>query len=207
MVHPSQSAFIKDRFIEDNFRFVQASARLLHAGKFPRLLIKVNISRAFDSVAWPFLHGILQNIRFTRVWRDWISTQLSTASTRLVMNGVPGDKISHARGLRQGDMLSPFLFLLVMVVLSALIRKVDEWSLFSPLSMQVILFRASLYTDDLIMFISPVPQDLQRAKEIFNTFQNLSGLGCNMQKSQLAPIRCNEGHLHLATSLFPCQIT
>jgi hypothetical protein len=74
-----------------------------------------------------------------------------------MINSVPGEKICHARGLCQGDPLSPFLFLLVMEVLSALIKRADDWSLLSPLGVRAIPFRASLYANDLIMLLSLVP--------------------------------------------------
>jgi hypothetical protein len=55
MVHHSQNTFIKGHFIQDNFKFVQSSARLLHAKKKPCLPLKVDITRAFDSVVWPLI--------------------------------------------------------------------------------------------------------------------------------------------------------
>jgi hypothetical protein len=55
LVHVSQSVFIKGRFIQDNFKLVQASAKVLHAWKVACLLLKVDIARAFDSISWPFL--------------------------------------------------------------------------------------------------------------------------------------------------------
>jgi hypothetical protein len=59
LVHPSQSAFIKHRFIQDNFKFVQASAKLLHARKWSSLLLKIDIACDFDLVAWSFLLKII----------------------------------------------------------------------------------------------------------------------------------------------------
>jgi hypothetical protein len=81
LVHRSQSAFIKGRYIQDNFWFTKASTKLLNTNKRSCLLLKINISRAFDSVAWPFLLEILRNIGFATFWCDWISVLLSTAST------------------------------------------------------------------------------------------------------------------------------
>lgn len=114
IVAPNQSAFIKDRSIHDNFRSVQLACRWLHAKKFPSVLLKVDIAKAFDYVAWPFLIEVLQHIGFPRHWTNWISILLSTASTRVLLNGRPGDRITHARGLRQGDPISPMLFIIVM---------------------------------------------------------------------------------------------
>lgn len=70
MVAINQSAFIKGRSIHDNFRTVQLACRWLHSKKFPSLLLKVDIAKAFDSVGWPFLLEVLEHLGFPRRWRD-----------------------------------------------------------------------------------------------------------------------------------------
>jgi hypothetical protein len=64
IVAPNQSAFIKDRSIHDNFRAVQLACRWLHSRRVPAVLLKIDIAKAFDSVAWPFLLEVLQHIGF-----------------------------------------------------------------------------------------------------------------------------------------------
>jgi hypothetical protein len=88
----------------------------------------------------------------------------------------------------EGDPLSPFLFLLVIEVLSALVQRVDAWALPQSLGAPRILHRASFYADDVIMFIKPAVQDIQTIKVIFDVFLGASGLGCNLAESQYAPI-------------------
>jgi hypothetical protein len=99
MVALNQSAFIKGRAIHDNFKTIQLACRWLHSKNFPSVLLKVDIAKAFDSVSWPFLIEVLQHIDFSRRWTDWISILLSTASTRVLMNGRPGQRIMHMREL------------------------------------------------------------------------------------------------------------
>jgi hypothetical protein len=77
LVHPTQSAFIKGRFIQDNFKLVQASPKALHARRQPSILLKVDIARAFDSVAWSFLIAILLHTGFPSKWLEWTSALLS----------------------------------------------------------------------------------------------------------------------------------
>jgi hypothetical protein len=64
MVSPNQSAFIKKRFIQDNFMLVQQTVRYLHYQKQPRILLKLDITKAFDSVSWSFLMEILYKMGF-----------------------------------------------------------------------------------------------------------------------------------------------
>jgi hypothetical protein len=89
------------------------------------VLLKIDLAKAFDSVAWTFLLEVLEHAGFPARWRDWISAMLYTASTQVLVNGRPGDRIRHARGLRQGDPLSPLMFVIVMEVLNALISEAD----------------------------------------------------------------------------------
>jgi len=78
---------------------VQLACRWLHCRKFPAVLLKVDIAKAFDSVAWPFLIEVMQHTGFPRRWINWICILLSTASTKVLVYGTAGRRISHARGL------------------------------------------------------------------------------------------------------------
>jgi hypothetical protein len=98
MVSINQSAFIKGRSIQNNFLLVQQIA--LHSKKEPHILIKLDISKAFDSVSWSFLLDLMQHLGFGHNWCNLISLLLSTSSTRILVNGEPGDHILHRRGLR-----------------------------------------------------------------------------------------------------------
>ncbi|XP_066323862.1 uncharacterized protein [Miscanthus floridulus] len=126
------------------------------------MLLKVDLAKAFDTVAWPFLLEVLDHIGFPLRWRDWISTMLGTVSTKVLVNGRPGRRICHARGLRQGDPLSPFLFVIVMEVLNALIAEADRRALLTTLPGNAIKYRASIYADDLGLQGSPVATNLDK---------------------------------------------
>jgi hypothetical protein len=77
---------------------------------------------------------VLQHLGFRQIWRDIISGLLASSSTQVLVNGIPGERIVHRRGLRQGDPLSPMLFILVMDVLSHMVAKAAELELLQPLS-------------------------------------------------------------------------
>jgi hypothetical protein len=126
LVLPNRSAFIRGRVIHDNFRSVQSSIKLLHVRKTPCILLKVVITKAFDTMNWLFLLSLLRHLGFSQRWTKWISLVLSSTSTKIILNGMPGRHICHKRELHQGDLLSPLLFVLAMEVLNALFRCAEE---------------------------------------------------------------------------------
>lgn len=83
LVATNHSAFIKGRNIQDRFLFVQQMVKSLHRKKEDHILLKLDISKAFDSVSWSFLLEILQHVGFGHRWCDLLSLILSTSSTRL----------------------------------------------------------------------------------------------------------------------------
>jgi hypothetical protein len=179
---------------------------MLHTRKKPSLLLKIDIAHTFNSVAWPFLLELLQHLGFSSWWRELVPILLSSASTKVLLHGVPGDQIYHMWGFRQGNLLSPMMFLLFMEALNGLIRKAEEWSLFNPLEVQAIAHRASFYADDLEWFVVPDQQDLKLVRSILDVFERASGMGCNMGKCQIAPIRCDAEQVTNVLAVFPCSL-
>jgi hypothetical protein len=183
MVSPNQSAFIKGRFIHDNFMLVQQTSRLLHQHKKVNLLFKLDITKAFDSVSWPFLIDVMKHLGFGQIWRDIICGLLSSSSTQVLLNGFPGKCITHRRGLRQGDPLSPMLFILVMDILGLLSSRA-EVGLLHPLSRTQRLHRKCM----LMMWHCSCPlraDDISVTLEILRLFGASSGLQNNENKSNV----------------------
>jgi hypothetical protein len=98
------------------------------------------------------------------------------------------------------------IFLRVMEVLNALVRRADGWALLHGLGHRLISHRAVFYVDGMVLFIKAEASDILVTWEIFKLFEGASGLGCNMSKTQLAPIRCTADEVETAISLLSCQL-
>jgi len=185
-----QSAFIKGRNIHDNFMFVRNLTRRLHRSRSPTLLMKLDISKAFDSVRWDYLLTLLQKRGFPSRWMNWIASILATSTSRVLLNGIPLDPISHGRGLRQGDPLSPLLFVLAIDPLPRLLSVATELGLLNKIRGCAARFRASLYTDDAAIFIKPDKKDIKNLTHLLCNFGEASGLNTNLAKTSVSAICC-----------------
>jgi hypothetical protein len=128
----SQTAFIKGRSIHENYVFVKGLVQQFHKRKEEMILLKLDISKAFDTVSWCFLLSMLKFRGFGPSWRRWLSMIFVTEKTSILINGVASNPFKPARGLRQGDPLSPLLFVLVMDSLQALVDQARTMHLLSP---------------------------------------------------------------------------
>lgn len=119
------------------------------------LLLKLDISKAFNTVSWPFLLEVLRARGFGPNWCSWIEALLSTGSSRIILNGHQGPSISHMRGVRQGDSLFPLLFIIVMDILHWLFIKAARDGVLRKIQPSKFKYQCSLYADDVILFIRP----------------------------------------------------
>jgi hypothetical protein len=185
----SQNAFIQKRSIHDNFLYVQRVIRKLHKNNQPALFIKLDISKAFDSLNWAYLLDVLGALGFSLKWRNWIASILGTSSSKIMINGKSIETVQHLRGVRQGDPLSPFLFILAIDPLQKMIEMASDKGILKRVLPKGAKLRCSLYADDAGVFIRPDKHDLQVLKKILEIFERCSGLKINFEKIEIYPIR------------------
>lgn len=187
LVSHAQNAFIKRRCIHDNFLYVQRVIQLLHKKKHPALFIKLDISKAFNSVGWQYLLEVLTALGFSIKWRDWISDLWRSSSSKILINGTLSTNIAHAKGLRQGDPLSPLLFILAIDPLQRIIDRAAQSGLLQPVLPRAANLRCSFYADDAALFANPSSLELKNLQKILVFFGECSGLCVNMSKHRDLP--------------------
>lgn len=127
---------------------------------------------------------------FSTRWRDWIALILSTTTSKVMLNGTTWKVIMHKRGLRQGDPLSPYLFILAIDPLQTILDMAKDQGILSPISNRVAKFRTSLYADDAAIFLNPSRADVDSLITLLENFGRATGLQVNLSKSSMVPIRC-----------------
>ncbi|KAM0925606.1 hypothetical protein ACQ4PT_004084 [Festuca glaucescens] len=148
----------------------------------------------------------MRRMGFPDIWISWMAIALRTASTKVIVNGSPGRKIMHARGLRQGDPLSPQLFVLAMEVVTVLFRRAAEHGLLSPLGNCTQVQRLSIFVDDVVLFVKPTMHDLVTVRELLRVFGEVSGLRVNYTKTKATLIRGGVLEQEQVTEVLQCQI-
>ena len=129
IISEAQSTFVPNQLITDN---TTVAYELLHRmwnkinGKVGQMVVKLDISKAYNRVEWGFLRNIMIKLGLDRRWVNMAMETITTASYSVIINREPKGFISHSRGIKQGDPFSPYLFLLCAKGLLALLRKAEE---------------------------------------------------------------------------------
>ncbi|GKC47558.1 RNA-directed DNA polymerase, eukaryota, reverse transcriptase zinc-binding domain protein, partial [Tanacetum coccineum] len=162
---------------------------------------------AFDSISWNYLDHILDSLEFGLKWRSWIKTFLSSSRAFILVNGSPTSEFSINRGLRQGDPLSPFLFIIVMEgLLNAFVDAVGN-GLINGININNSSINISyFFADDVIITTGWNARDLENIIRVLHVFYLASGLKINIHKSNIYGIGVNEDEVYNMASNAGCII-
>jgi hypothetical protein len=163
---------------------------------------KTDFRKAFDTVQWDNLLYILETRGFDHKWIGWLKMLMGTAKTAILLNGTPGPWIQIKRGLRQGDSLSPLLFIILVDVLQQVIKRFSiEKKLSLELNCPVIQ-----YADDTLILIQGKPDQAHILKEILDVFATTTGLCIDYNKSTFVPINLEQDEQTAISNILGCQI-
>ncbi|XP_074305620.1 uncharacterized protein LOC141640841 [Silene latifolia] len=190
VISTSQSAFIKVRDIIGNIFICQDLIKLYKRKSCsPRLMMKLDLQKAYDSFEWSFVEGMLEAMGFPANFTQFFMQCMTTSSYSLALNGSIFGLFKGQRGRRQGDPLSPFIFTICLEYLSRILRVVQklEKYKFHPLCNRVKLSHLC-FADDLILFCKGDRASVKLLFKSFEYFSKASGLVMNKGKSN---IYCN----------------
>ncbi|KAG7599383.1 Reverse transcriptase domain [Arabidopsis suecica] len=206
-ISPNQSAFIKDRLLIENLLLATEIIKDYHKDSVsPRCAMKIDISKAFDSIQWGFLLKTLQALDFPEQYIRWIQTCVTTASFSVQVNGELAGYFNSERGLRQGCSLSPYLFVVCMNVLSSMIDKAarNKSIGYHPKCKQMQLTHLC-FADDLMVFVEGNKKSIEGALSVFEEFAIHSGLKISLEKSTLYMAGVSEAAKEEIMQQFPFE--
>jgi hypothetical protein len=197
-----QTGFVRGRSISDTFVYAVELVQTCHKRKRPTIVLKLDFAKAFDTVNWTGLDSVLRARGFHQRWLDWMHSLLSSSKSAVLVNGCPGPWINCKRGLRQGDPLSPYLFLLVAETLQRLITKANEIRHPTEDSLPCAVLQ---YADDTLIVFRAETSAAVKLKEILDQFAAMSGLHINFDKSTLVPIHANADLIQQCVQVLGCS--
>ena len=143
---------------------------------------------------------------FLSKWLSWVSSILNSGSSAVLLNAVPGKKFKCKRGVRQGDPLSPLLFVLAAELLQILLNKASSLNLLRPpVPQPTDDLPIVQYADDTLLKMQADPMQLFFLKSLLNTFAESTGLKVNFSKSSMFSINVTETTMINLAAVLGCQ--
>jgi hypothetical protein len=185
-----QSAFIPGRLIIDNVVVAYETLHTMHTrlkGKKRFMAVKVDMSKAYDRIEWNFLEGVMEKMGFERIWIELTMMCVRTVSYGVIVNGKVCGSITPQRGLRQGDPISPYLFLLCAEVLRSLLTKANEEGtlLGVPSSRRGPSISHLFFADDNLLFCRSTMSQWNSLTRVLRCYEEALGQRLNNSKTSI----------------------
>ena len=187
---PYQNAFIKGRNIFDNILIAHEKLDILRKKKGRKNsfgALKIDMNKAYDRVIWKFLKAVLIAMNFDQKWIRWIMECMTSVQYTLLINGSISKAFKPSMGLRQGDLLSPYLFLICANILFISLQKAKNSKLINGVKVgrNGCTFTHLLFADDSLLFFKKDNKSLANLKGILDWYYSLFGQNINLAKFDL----------------------
>lgn len=188
IISPSQSAFVPGRQISDN---VFIGFECIHAinsrrkGNKGYVAMKLDMSKAYDRVEWSFVRKAMDRMGFDSRWINKVMYCVELVEYSILINGLPQENFTPERGIRQGDPLSLYLFLICAEGFSSILNREEFLSKFCGLRSNNYCPSIShlFFADDSLVFCRASEKDCRSVKEILKMYERASGQTINLEKS------------------------
>jgi hypothetical protein len=202
----SQSAFIRGRNLVDGVLVANEVVDWVKKANIDCLIFKVDFEKAYDSVEWGFLEYMLYRFGFSDKWIEWIRVCVFAGNLSVLVNGSPTKEIHIQKGLKQGDPLAPFLFLIVAEGFSGVMRRVVELGSFKGIMVgrDPVLISHLQYADDTLCIGEASVENLWALKAILRGFELASELKVNFWRSCLMGVNVNNTFMESACTFLNC---
>jgi retron-type reverse transcriptase len=173
LIHENQCGFIKERSIQDCLGWAFQFLHICHHSKKEIVILKLDFQKAFEKIEHRFILQILEHKGFGPKWTSWIRNLLQSGSSSVLLNGILGKPFTYKRGVKQGDPLSPLLFVLAADFLQSIVNKAWHMSILKhPICEDFgSNFPIVQYADDTLLIL------LASASILFTLERSLFGFG------------------------------
>ena len=209
VISETQSAFIHGRQILDGILIASELVEDARHLKKDLLLFKVDFEKTFDSIDWSYLEVVMKKMNFPTLWHKWILECITTTSASVLVNGCPTDEFRFERGLRQGDPLSPFLFLIAAEGLHVMMNALVEAGLFTSYKVgadNLASITHLQFADDTLLVGDRSWANIRALKALLLLFEASFGLKVNFHKSMLLSVNIHDSWLAEAAFVLNCKL-
>lgn len=208
LIGDTQSTFLKGRNILDGAVILNEVMEEARKSKKGRMIFKVDFAKAYDSIEWDYLLDLLGRMNFPIKWIRWVRECVTTASANVLVNGSPLGEFSLGRSIRQGDPLSPFLFLIAAEGLNLLTRRAVKEGLLKAVEVgrDRVEITHTQYADDTVFVVDENLGNVSSIIWLLKSFELVSCLSVNFEKSSVFGLNLQPCIVESIAGVLGCRV-